>query len=555
MFNKIIALMLIFILVFTSSVSVLAHPDLLNVVYDDCEVPKGILNIIVEEDGEDEMWYALYNSTMSYHLSHEVDTIKYYFNEFAKDDNTYTWTTDCSLDEVKAIKEAYVNSMKKWNNIYYYSYDEQGNRTANKIINVIEGTKNDHNLTIYPINTERIKSEGDENYYASTGAEPGTWKYIPNSDFDEYSHYHYSEWYMKINIDCFKNNYWNYSKVRERTGAHELGHVLGLQDVDNWCSSADFQNHHEEILMGYGDGNRSTYAKYKDIAGVSITRGFHTDADHVWMLRTNTDGTQDVICAKCNGVRKNIALTNGKYEEKTVNVYKSCVHHGGTNEKMLLVATDGTRDFYKCQYCRYISEVDHSTHYYADAEYIDTSYHFSQCVACNYSNNVPHNTKYSNITDTQHTYGCTDCNYSVTSEHDMRLSVSLASGTKHGQKCVDCGYVDESTVGTHSFTTWVYLNPTTHVSACDGCNARTTTTASHVYTFPDSDGWIICIGCGYTKIFGSDGGFIIMSVTKVSANGSHILSDGTIMLAHEDIEAYLNGTLAFYDKDNVPQTR
>ena len=51
MFNKIIALMLIFILVFTSSVSVLAHPDLLNVVYDDCEVPKGILNIIVEEDG------------------------------------------------------------------------------------------------------------------------------------------------------------------------------------------------------------------------------------------------------------------------------------------------------------------------------------------------------------------------------------------------------------------------------------------------------------------------------------------------------------------------
>ena len=36
---------------------------------------------------------------------------------------------------------------------------------------------------------------------------------------------------------------------------------------------------------------------------------------------------------------------------------------------------------------------------------------------------------------------------------------------------------------------------------------------------------------------------------------SAISADGTIMLAHEDIEAYLNGTLVFYDKDNVPQTQ
>ena len=553
MINKIIALMLIFILVFTSSVSVFAHSELLNVVYDDCEVPRGIFNIIVEEDGEDEMWYALYNETMGYHISHEVYTIKYYFDEFAKNDNTYTWTTDCSLEEAEAIKEAYVNSMKKWNNIYYYSYDEQGNITSNKIINVVEGTKNDHNLIIYPINTKRIESEGDDNYYAVTGFEPETWQYIPRSDFDEYNHYHYSEWYMKINIDCFKSNFWNYSKVREGTGTHELGHILGLRDVDKYCSSSSLKDHHEEVLMGYGNGDRSTYAKYKDIAGVSITRGFHTDADHVWMLRTNTDGTQDVICAQCNGVRKNIVLTNGKYEGKTVNIYKSCVHHGGTNDKMLLVATDGIRDFYKCQYCRYISEVDHSTHYYADGECIDTSYHCSQCVVCDNTRNISHNIQCLNITSIHHTYGCTDCDYLVTSEHDMTIPVPLA-GAQHGCKCTECDYMDESTLEAHSYNSWVSINTTTHQSECDGCNARGTTTAPHAFVPANGSLLnVVCVDCGYTKRKDSDFGNVILSITKVSANGSYILPDGTIMLVDEDIEAYLNGMLVFYDKDNVPQ--
>ncbi|MBR2381405.1 MAG: hypothetical protein IKA84_02785, partial [Clostridia bacterium] len=58
---------------------------------------------------------------------------------------------------------------------------------------------------------------------------------------------------------------------------------------------------------------------------------------------------------------------------------------------------------------------------------------------------------------------------------------------------------------------------------------------------------------GYTKRKDSDFGNVILSITKVSANGSYILPDGTIMLVDEDIEAYLNGMLVFYDKDNVPQ--
>ena len=47
----------------------------------------------------------------------------------------------------------------------------------------------------------------------------------------------------------------------------------------------------------------------------------------------------------------------------------------------------------------------------------------------------------------------------------------------------------------------------------------------------------------------------IMSITKYSVNGSYILPNGIIVLVEEDVEAYLNGTLVFYDKDNLPVTQ
>ena len=44
------------------------------------------------------------------------------------------------------------------------------------------------------------------------------------------------------------------------------------------------------------------------------------------------------------------------------------------------------------------------------------------------------------------------------------------------------------------------------------------------------------------------------AITKVSANGSYILPNGIVVLVDEDIEAYLNGTLIFYDGDDIPTT-
>ena len=41
------------------------------------------------------------------------------------------------------------------------------------------------------------------------------------------------------------------------------------------------------------------------------------------------------------------------------------------------------------------------------------------------------------------------------------------------------------------------------------------------------------------------------AVTKVTIKGSFILVNGVIVLEDEDLDAYLNGTLVFYDKDKV----
>ncbi len=87
-------------------------------------------------------------------------TIKYYFSNVSQDD-TYTWTTDILSTDAQEIKDAYANSMKKWNNIYFYSYNIYGTLEKHKVINIIEGTESDHNLIIYP-------THGQFNYSAHT---------------------------------------------------------------------------------------------------------------------------------------------------------------------------------------------------------------------------------------------------------------------------------------------------------------------------------------------------------------------------------------------------
>ena len=554
---KCLAVVIAFAMCLVNSVLVLGHDDLLDIEYDSCQNSTG--------DGENESWYFLeeeisvevldktYYFDLNYHIDHEVTTLKYYFADSL---NGYYWDTNVSTENAEAVKSNYLKSMQKWANINYYTYDESGYRTSNKIINLVQGTSTDYNIIIYPVSLSDAVYNG-MNYLALTGP-----KDFPELDINNIiEHYHFDKWEMKVSVEAMAAN----TNYNEYVGAHEMGHVLGLRDADT-CCSASYYYHHEELLMGYATP-RSTYAKYKDIAGVSITRGFHTDEDHAWMLRTNDDGTQDVICAQCNGVRYDVTLTDGKYEGKNVNIYQSCVHHGGTNQEMLLVANDGERYFYKCQYCRYIAtyEKDNATQLSSTG----TNVNITMTVPANseiYYKVIVYDTYAYNLKSSNSLIDISVCDSGLSVINSNLTNASTSDGTEVILEDDNTYYlkIDNNSnfsqtvtidiVGphVHSFDSWVFISDTRHIEQC-GCGVRGSTTSPHTFRMPDSPSDPrICIGCGYTKFLGGNGGNIIISISKVTVNGSYQMPDGTVYLVDSDIEAYLNGTLVFYDKDKLP---
>lgn len=363
-FLKLFTFILTFIIL-SITLNVYAHNAILDVDYDECESLFG-------EDGEGETWYILNREYQNgeiecRHIPNDMMTIKYWVYESSPEDSTYTWASFDANDESigEDIKNAYINSMLRWNNVYYYTYNN-GQKVANKVINIIEGTQEDHNISIYPVENNSFVNNEKVTYNALTGVAS-----VPieiEGENEPIKHNHYDKWYMYVNLYNFYNNTNTFNqkveKTRISTGMHEMGHVLGLRDVDAICYPE--LPHHQELLMGYNNITfRSTTATYKDIAGVAITRGFHTDEDHVWMKRCNPDNTIDLICAQCNGIKENVTMdsNNVTYQGKIVNTYGDCVHYGKSNSNMLLVATDGVRDFFKCQNCRHIDTVEISEEY------------------------------------------------------------------------------------------------------------------------------------------------------------------------------------------------
>ena len=518
MLKKVVYSLLAFLLLISGSINAFAHENVLNIDYDECIIPTdedGNTNI---QDGEDEMWYCIAsvndaknNVFCEYHLYESITTIKYYFEPFAEDGSGYSWNTEVSEETANEIKQAYADSMKKWNNVFYYSYGENGNRIAKKIINITEGTESDHNLSIYPIDYCDFKDQTQNSvtYIAATATDDSMGEtFLPTSD-SGMLHRHYSHWKMYVNINYFYAHgeigekgdpYYvgnilsaTASVVRERTGAHELGHILGIQDVDNLCSSQDEDDHHQEVLMGYGSPLtlRTIYPTYKDIAGVSITRGFHTDADHKWMLRTRDDGSTYLICSLCNGIRTEFTLTNGIYEGQTPVVYGSCNdNHSLTSGNMLLVATDGTRDFYKCLKCRHIEEVDH-VHAFAWENHEHT--HTGTCVNCFYSFSEYHDLCFGSFNSENHIAICDTCQATAFYPHSFECT--YIDGDTHTSVCRYCGY---AIVQSHTYE-YKSLNSDYHKLTCS-CGATSGGNSPHIWTTSATNpGFVECKLCKYLK--------------------------------------------------------
>ena len=428
-----------------------AHTSILDVSYDPCLWSSNISQLEI-----DKRWYVIVDSISGCsHISHTTPTIKYYFAD--ESPSGYKWDDDISTELAEEIKACYANSMEKWNNVYFYSYDSDGYVIKNKVINVVEGTEEDHNLVIYPIINPK-----DGIYFART-------EYIEDSktqvqsDVNGVDHYHISEWYMWVNLDYF-NLYGTVKQeivnvARERTGAHEIGHILGLKDIDNVpiCGSSEQDAHHEELLMGYGNPeDRQTEITYKDIAGVAITRGFHTDADHKWLLsEQQSDGTYKLICSICNGVKYVESLSGYVY-----NTYNACgENHELTSGNMMAVGSYGTSDYYKCKYCRYVAPFSSIV----PQNYVAVLNEKGHC----YTNNVegleysfcyePHSFTFEYLSYSEHVNIC-ECGYTSIVNHSYSYGNSSASS--HELICA-CGHIE---LESH---TYIWIN--VRISKCLGC--------------------------------------------------------------------------------------
>lgn len=466
-----------------------AHRSVLYVDYDRCAGDA-------DRDGLDETWYVLQTSDICAHISDEVKTIKYYFEPLSRD-GTYTWTTDVSESVAQEIKDAYANSMKKWNNVYFYSYNAYDVLIKHKIIDVVEGTADDHNLSIYP--TGSLENWGLSYHYNEDS------KYIESEG--PVDHWHYNKWGMDVYVKYYYlnslTNEATVETIRERTGAHELGHVLGLLDVDDWCTYQTGEEHHRELLMGYGNPGftRATNISYKDIAGVAITRGFHTDNDHKWLnCGLQSDGNYKLVCSICNGVKQVTSLSGYTYE-----TYGACNNrHTVSYGNMMAVASYGTKDYYKCKYCRYVARFKSTV----EQNYTKT-FHTDYLHKCVNTVNGLEYTFYEEHTVVNHE--CTGCG-----EHIHSYSKRYVWQTDGRHKCY--------------------------------CECGEFITASHVVlkdSFSTPDGYGICIQCRGRVFMGvllSNG----VDELPHTENGSYLLPNGTVVLAEADLDAYLKGELIFY---------
>lgn len=116
--------------------------------------------------------------------------------------------------------------------------------------------------------------------------------------------------------------------------------------------------------------------------------------------------------------------------------------------------------------------------------------------------------------------------------------------------------IDVTISHTHEYTGYARYSDKYHVGCCV-CGAKNSDKSVYVFRASDEDAGdrlYTCISCGALVDTWTGGpGMIIHAIQKVSVNGSYILSDGTVFLVDEDINAYFEGTLVFYDPDKLPQ--
>ena len=471
--------------------------------YDSCvPEPYYISGDVV--GGEDEKWYLLDDGINMQHIGHSngPTEIKYFIHNLSKDGNS-SWNYITNQTMRENVKTWFINGVCKWNNICFYKQNGSNYISKHNLVNISEGTLNNHNLSIYP---EVFDEDNSTIAYA-----------VPSDNcssvlVDSYlciTHHHCDKWDIVFNLFYYQT----YDEIYlGHYGAHEFGHVLGLVDVDGCECHYPDEYHHAELLMGYESPFR-TEITYKDLIGAAITRGLHTDLDHKWIYRSIEYGSYKLICSVCNCIKYVSSLDGIDYV-----TYKYCNdEHDLADGNMFAVASYGNSDYYKCKYCRYVAPFD-------DIEpqnYTKTQYNSSNHIVTNQVTGLGYSFYENHSFDTTHT--CTLCGAQYS--HSYTHHYENYSSTHHEAYC-ECGASVLDFHAANFMQSYIFNG--------------------HIYA--------PCIFCSATLDLGGNGPIIPVpgSINQmVTDNGSYIMPNGIYVIMEEDLEAFLSGTLVFHPYGEV----
>ncbi|MDE5546311.1 MAG: hypothetical protein K2I88_02480, partial [Anaeroplasmataceae bacterium] len=171
-----------------------------------------------------------------------------------------------------------------------------------------------------------------------------------------------SELLIKINYSS--SEYGDRPGRNVDTPMHEMGHLLGLNDLDTDTPSGT-----HKTLMGY---NRTTTTStidnaitYHDIQGIAVLNGKHTT--HSFNRYFERDGKYLHVCFYCDTIDSMSSIKSGSLQLEVAN--------GCTHDYKQLVSL-GNKHWVKCTKCYKV--ITHS-HQYTSYSWIDLRQHKATC--------------------------------------------------------------------------------------------------------------------------------------------------------------------------------
>ena len=295
----------------------------------------------------------------------------------------------------------------------------------------------------------------------------------------------------------------------------------------------------------------------KDVSGfATLTNEFQPNVTYLIIITRTTPGNTTVYCVLENIVTFGEELTindtrlvlssqeleiilkvtqTGTYRFKfpNLNTINITLYDSYGNQKNSNTVLDGT-DNMKCFGAYLISGT-----YYLKIN--NTSSNSSENITYQIEKHEHSYTYVSLDTENKHLASCSTCGYETVLSHVYDTHI-----------CIHCG--EGTSLHDYDYN-YVWVDYRSH-SACCECGKTLPTLQPHAISsgsYKAGQKYAICLLCGGF----AEMGFIQLninssSVNNVTLNGSFILPNGVIVLQDEDIEAYLNGTLVFYNKNEVP---